>query len=366
MVKGIIIFAHMKRSVINFFDKYILIIIVISVVVALLIHFPEMISLSDIYESSSLLPGMRPEDVAFEILFTFFSLLILFLVNIRLFRYTKPGGKIRFQEVAFSFVLTWILSNLLGKFFVYLHHRYDVPAIDAMLHHYLHPLRDFIITCIVTGSSFIIHLMRQKQQMLLENQQLRTENLRNQYEALKQQLNPHMLFNSLNTLRSLVREDAEKAQDYIQELSRVLRYTLQVNESQYVSLAKELEFVYAYIFLQEMRYEDNLHFEINIDDELSLHTILPPMSVQLLIENAIKHNEISRRRPLVIRVITDEAGWLTVSNDIQPKLTGEPTTGIGLCNLNKRYNLLFRRHILITRDSGIFCVKIPLIDCNKV
>ena len=107
-----------------------------------------------------------------------------------------------------------------------------------MVHHYLHPLRDFIITCIVTGSCYMIHLLRKSQQVLVENQQLRTENLVNQYEALKNQLNPHMLFNSLNTLRSLIRETPDKAQDYLQELSRVLRYTLQENESQSVTLRR--------------------------------------------------------------------------------------------------------------------------------
>lgn len=135
-----------------------------------------------------------------------------------------------------------------------------------MVHHYLHPLRDFIITCIVTGSCYMIHLLRKSQQVLVENQQLRTENLVNQYEALKNQLNPHMLFNSLNTLRSLIRETPDKAQDYLQELSRVLRYTLQENESQSVTLREEMEFVSAYIFLLKMRYEDNLEFDIRIDE----------------------------------------------------------------------------------------------------
>ena len=92
-----------------------------------------------------------------------------------------------------------------------------------MVHHYLHPLRDFIVACLVTSSCCILHLIFKQQLVLIENEQLQAENLRNQYEVLKNQLNPHMLFNSLNTLRSLVRENQDKAQDYIQELSRVLK-----------------------------------------------------------------------------------------------------------------------------------------------
>ncbi len=296
-------------------DKYVLAVVVISVVVAFLTHFPELISLFDHSGENNLFPGMRMADVANEVFFTFISLLILFALNTFLFRFNRPAARITWGKMVLSFVLTWLMSNLLGKVFVFLHHHFDIPAIDAMVHHYLHPLRDFIITCIVTGSCYMIHLLRKSQQVLVENQQLRTENLVNQYEALKNQLNPHMLFNSLNTLRSLIRETPDKAQDYLQELSRVLRYTLQENESQSVTLREEMEFVTAYIFLLKMRYEDNLEFDIRIDEAAGARQ-LPPMSVQLLIENAVKHNEISNRHPLVIRVFT-EGNRLTVSNPVQ-------------------------------------------------
>jgi LytS/YehU family sensor histidine kinase len=267
--------------------------------------------------------------------------------------------KITWQKIVLSFVLTWILSNLLGQCFVYLHKTFDIPAIDAMVHHYLHPLRDFIMSCLVTSSCYIIYLIRRQQQVIIENEQLQAENIRNQFEVLKNQLNPHMLFNSLNTLRSLVRENQDRAQDYIQELSRVLRYTLQGNESQSVTLREEMDFVSAYIFLLKMRFEDNLQFEIDIECNLEDY-FLPPMSIQMLIENAVKHNEISNRRPLTITIVTDPEGSLSVSNPIQPKLTAATGTGIGLANLDKRYHLLFRQEIQITEDSN-FTVRIPLI-----
>ena len=326
-------------------DKYFLSTVIISLMVAVLIHFPESVSLFDRFESHSLFPGMKFMDVANEILFTFVSLLILFAINTRLFHFNQASIKITAAKILLSFILTWIL---------------DIPAIDAMVHHYLHPLRDFIMACLVTSSCCIIYLVRRQQLVLIENEQLQAENIRNQYEVLKNQLNPHMLFNSLNTLRSLVRENQDKAQDYIQELSRVLRYTLQSNESQSVSLREEMEFASAYIFLLKMRFENNLQFDIQIGKSFEDYR-LPPMAVQVLIENAVKHNEISDRKPLTIHISTDSEGYLSVSNDIQPKWTATPGTGIGLANLAKRYRLLFKQDIQITEDKE-FTVCIPLID----
>ena len=277
-----------------------------------------------------------------------------------MFHFNQASIKITAAKILLSFILTWILSNLLGQVFVFLHRTFDIPAIDAMVHHYLHPLRDFIMACLVTSSCCIIYLVRRQQLVLIENEQLHAENIRNQYEVLKNQLNPHMLFNSLNTLRSLVRENQDKAQDYIQELSRVLRYTLQSNESQSVSLREEMEFASAYIFLLKMRFENNLQFDIQIGKSFEDYR-LPPMAVQVLIENAVKHNEISDRKPLTIHISTDSEGYLSVSNDIQPKWTATPGTGIGLANLAKRYRLLFKQDIQITEDKE-FTVCIPLID----
>lgn len=340
-------------------DKYILAVVVISVVVAFLTHFPELISLFDHSGQNSLFSGMTMADVANEILFTFVSLLILFAMNTVLFGFNRPTARITWGKMILSFVLTGFASNLMGQGFVFLHHQFDIPAIDAMVHHYLHPLRDFIITCIVTGSCYMIHLIRKSQQVSVENEQLRSENLVNQFEALKNQLNPHMLFNSLNTLRSLIRETPDKAQDYLQELSRVLRYTLQGNECMSVTLREEMEFVSAYNFLLKMRYEENLEFDIRIEEEAET-LLLPPMSVQLLIENAVKHNEISNRHPLVIRVCTT-GKQLTVSNPIQRKKTASGGLQIGLANLAKRYSLLFKEEIEVREDNNTFIVTIPLI-----
>lgn len=174
-------------------NRYTLFILIVSISVATLIHFPELVSLFDVFESQTLFPGMRPADVVSEVFFTFISLVILFEVNTLLFHFNQPAVKITWQKMILSLILTWILSSLLGKCFVFFHHTFDIPAIDAMVHHYLHPLRDFIITCTVSGSCYISYLIRRQQEVVIENQQLQAENILNQYEALKNQLNPHML-----------------------------------------------------------------------------------------------------------------------------------------------------------------------------
>ncbi|WP_290540728.1 histidine kinase [Alistipes sp.] len=343
----------------SFRDKYLLSTLIISAVVAVLTHFPEVLSLSDHFEQHALFPGINPVDVLNEILFTFLSLLFLFWINARIFRFGTSLVRVTKGKITLSFLLTWAFSSLLGQLFVWLHHRFDIPAIDAMVHHYLHPLRDLIIAGIIAGSNQIIHLIHRQQCMVVENEELHTESVRHQYESLKNQLNPHMLFNSLNTLQSLIRESPPKALEYTQELSRVLRYSLQDNDQQSVTLAEEMQRSEAYMFLMKMRYEENLVFDIDIDAALSgLH--LPPMSVQLLIENAIKHNEISNRNPLTISIRSESGPSLVVRNRIQAKRQASPGPGIGLDNLAKRYRLLWQQEIQISTDEEMFCVRIPL------
>lgn len=285
--------------------------------------------------------------------------MLLFVLNIRTFRFNMGMVHIGWKQLSLSFIVTWLLSSFLGKCFVFFHHQFDIPAIDSMLHHYLHPLRDFMMASIVVGSCYLIHLSRKSRMVLLDNQKLRTENLLSQYETLKSQLNPHMLFNSLNTLYSLIRENSDKAQNYVQELSKVLRYTLQDNSSHTVSLEEEMAFVNSYIYILKMRYEDNLDFDIQYHPS-AMHRRLPPMAIQMLIENAIKHNEISNRKSLLIHIHATE-NKVTVSNRLQPKLTNDFSTQIGLDNLSKRYQLLFKQDIEVRTENYCFTVILPLV-----
>lgn len=347
-----------RTDTINY--KYILAIVLTSMAVALLVHFPELISL--FYKNDKhlqLFPEIEPMQVVVEVAFAFFSLLVLFAINTVVFHFNHSTIRITWRQLLWSFLLTLLLSKLLSTAFVELHQHLGFPAVHSVMHYYLHPFRDFIVTCVVTGGCYIIYLVFRQQQVIYENQQLKAENILSQYEVLKNQLNPHMLFNSLNTLQSLIRENPGRAQEYIHELSRVLRYTLQSNEQECVTLHDEIRFVSAYIFLLKMRYEDNLTFEIEVDKAMEGYC-LPPMAIQILIENAVKHNEISDRKPLTIRVCTDKEQYVAVTNVLQPKLTMSAGTGIGLANLAERYRLLFHKEIQVTEGES-FTVRIPLI-----
>ena len=337
----------------------------ISLLVGCLIHFPELLSLTDAWGNKQLFQHLSPVEVLVEIAYAAGSFWLLFLINLRFFRFNDPTIQMRWWTLGLSFCVTWLLSKLLGELFVFLHHEWNIPAIHSRIHLYLHPIRDLVIILIVNGTCYIYYLIRAHQAMVVQNSVLQAENSRNQYLALKNQLNPHMLFNSLNTLQSLVREQPDKAEDYIRELSRVLRYTLQENVGQTVTLREEMDFVAAYRYLMQMRYEENLRFEVAVDPTW-LDDQLPPLSVQTLVENAIKHNEISRRKPLTIAIrtvtLSDEPNvhGLLVANNLQPRRDCPAGTGVGLANLSKRYDLLFGQAIQISEADGCFQVTLPL------
>lgn len=195
-----------------------------------------------------------------------------------------------------------------------------------------------------------------KNEILLENEHLKSENLLVQLSSLKNQLNPHFLFNSLNTLSWLINEDKEKSQRYLQKLSQVLRYSLSMQEQSLVPLKEELTLVDSYIFLLQIRFGNNLQIIKNIEE---VQFKIPPLSLQLLIENAIKHNVISTASPLSIWIeLRDNV--LIVRNTHKPKPNSEGT-GIGLVNLNERFKILASREVEIEQNEKEFKVVLPLI-----
>ena len=219
-----------------------------------------------------------------------------------------------------------------------------------------------VVVVLLYGWTF--QLFYQNQEMLLENEQLKNENLKARYTMLVGQINPHFLFNSLNSLAMLVREQkTESALTYIDQLSYTFRYILQNERNTMISLASELEFLNAYKYLLEIRYADKLFFDISVAEECRT-MLLPALSIQPLIENAVKHNTISRTSPLHIS-ITAENGTLIVANPIRPKIDPEPGTGIGLSNLSSRWHLLTGQNIEITNDGTTFTVRLPLTDPHK-
>ena len=207
-----------------------------------------------------------------------------------------------------------------------------------------------------------IYQMHYKQQEIeVENERLKNENLTWQYNTLVNQVNPHFLFNSLNSLSMLVREEKkEDALVYIDQMSDTYRYIIQDGTAEMTTVENELRFLEAYKYLLEIRYAGKLHINVEVDN--ALYTCkLPPLSIQPLIENAVKHNTITSAHPMTIN-ITSEEGYIVVANTLTPKLEPESSTGIGLSNLSHRYELLTGRNIVVENNGATFTVKLPITN----
>lgn len=197
-------------------------------------------------------------------------------------------------------------------------------------------------------------------QLLFERQQ--KENIISQLESLKNQVNPHFLFNCLNTLSALIHEDTDAAEKFILKLTNVYRYVLEQKDKSLVRLSDELEFMRSFFFLQKIRFGDNIYLKESETQASILNYYIPPLALQLLLENAIKHNIISKEKPLHIEVSVDEELYLVVKNNYQKKDSSNTSPGIGLNNLKERYSLITSRMPEFTIVSDYFVAKIPLVS----
>lgn len=193
---------------------------------------------------------------------------------------------------------------------------------------------------------------------LVENEKIKRKQLLSQFEALKKQVSPHFLFNSLNALASIIPEDSTLAVKFTEHLSKVYRYVLQHQDRDLVSVEEELNFIKSYYFLNQIRFGDNLKMNINLNDE-NLHKRIPPFSLQILVENAIKHNIIAQDRPLEIDVFNKD-GRINVVNNLQKK-EHSVGTQIGLKNIRERYKLFTEELVQIVETNDNFSVSLPIL-----
>ena len=271
--------------------------------------------------------------------------------------------KNRFVELTLMFLGSLIIAGVLSIGFVFTVEAIRPgPSDPEFVYNVLRDslIRDLTLTMVVLLVVQLLRSQDNQKKIAVENETLRSQNILTRFEALKSQLDPHFLFNSLNTLQSLITLDTEKAENYLQQLSSVLRYTLQNKEV--LSLEDEIKCVYAYCEMMHVRYGENLQFEFKIDAKYNNYSVLP-LSLQSLIENAVKHNVISSKQPLVVTVATGD-DCVMVSNPIQAKTTPEESNGIGLANLSERYRLKWNKDVEITNDGNTFSVKLPLVLNN--
>jgi len=194
---------------------------------------------------------------------------------------------------------------------------------------------------------------------LIEVEHYKSLSTQAQLQNLKNQVNPHFLFNNLSVLSSLVYSDQDKAVDFINQLSKVYRYLLENRNSELTKLSEEMTFIHSYIYLLSIRFDKNINFTINVKKE-DENKLIPPLALQILIENAIKHNEISTALPLQINIIT-ENDMLIVSNTLQPRINKETSSNLGLDNIRQRYQYYSNREVEIIQENQQFIVKLPLL-----
>jgi len=199
---------------------------------------------------------------------------------------------------------------------------------------------------------------------LAELERFKKENAEYRFEMLQNQVNPHFLFNSLNTLSSLMYQDVDTAARYIRQLSHVYRYVLENRNKELVPLKNELDFIESYKYLFELRFTNRLSVDIRIDSK-DTHKLIAPMTLQLLVENSVKHNIISQKQPLAIQIYIED-GFIVVKNNHQKKTPEGFSSGMGLKNISNRYAFFGPKEIQIVETPEEYVVKVPLIEMHEV
>ena len=283
--------------------------------------------------------------------------LLMWYFNI--FMLSRQPGKARKQSISYSkllaslsfglvvmLVLAWIQQLILAHI--------NFGPVMLMVE-----VRGVLINLIFY---MFLHLLQQNyenQYVSMELEQIKSDNLGAQYEMLKQQVNPHFLFNSLNTLKAMVEDGDKEAVEFILKLSNFYRYTLESRKHDLIHVKEEMEILKAYLFLQKARFDGGFTFKSDLDEK-ALGTLVPPFTLQLLVENCIKHNIVSLEKPLPIRIYS-ENDKLIVENQIQLKTRDNNSLGVGLKNIDLRYSHLLDKHIDIVNDEKVFQIKLPLI-----
>ena len=237
----------------------------------------------------------------------------------------------------------------------------DLADISA----YLHFLKVSFAAAFLIGAVYeAVYFFENWRNTIQINEALKIQQIRTQFEVLQNQMSPHFLFNSLNTLTTLIAENHDVAIEFTQKLSDVYRYILQQKDKELVPLGEELEFVRDYMFLLQMRYPDNLNANIAVADQYR-RLYIAPLTIQMLVENAIKHNVISSTHPLNIDIYVENGRSIVVKNNLMAKKSIKKSTKTGLDNIRKRYEYLGQRKIDVITTTRNFMVAIPLIKLVK-
>ncbi len=286
------------------------------------------------------------------------------IINLLQKKYPWQHNNIRrfITELTTTSLSAAIIISIILSIFYFAFKRYNIPGAAIYTVYFTNIVIALIVNTIAVSIYEGVYIFRQWKNALLETEKLKTEKAESQYAALKSQVNPHFLFNSLNSLSSLIRVSPDKAIDFVDKFSKIYRYVLDMNDKMVVELKEELEFLQSYYFLQKIRFGNNLEIDINID-ATKINEFIPPLSLQILIENAIKHNEISSEKPLKIKIYV-ENNFLIISNNLQLKNAIESSTGIGLVNIKERYMHLTDEKVEFYMTNDNYIAKLPLLGIS--
>ncbi len=324
----------------------------------ILVKFILDVTYSLLYRNYSLF--QPPEDYFYAILLSVVALELIHQLD------TYLEKRITWEEKPYQrFFAQWSISVLIGIFIVFgirwlvkviFDNFYYVRVLDEAI---VLIMMIMVITAMILVDLWVF-LLNKWRFSLVELERFKKENAEFQFESLRSQVNPHFLFNSLNTLSSLIYENQEKAESFIRELSDVYRYILENRGKELLTLREELAVARSYIYLAQLRFDKNLIVRLDISSDYDTKKIAP-LSLQLLVENAVKHNVISKRKPLFVDIFV-EGKFLIVKNNLQKKVSKEYSSQLGLKNIQSRYAFLTEDKMEILESETEFVVKIPLIQ----
>jgi len=333
-----------------------------SIVIELIVRFAGIIIISVLSIVIDTAFAHAEVGIATSFLVSFFRTAIIWngsmlIIRFSIGRYSmfKETFKlIAFQIISLSvFVLLvelaeiFVVENFLG---IFLDRSDKTTLIIGSL------LITFMISAIYASVAFFI----QWKNNLLRTQALEKANLEARYDTLRNQINPHFLFNSLNTLLMLV-NDNPIASRYVESISEIMRYMVQSRDKDAVLLRDELKIARDYIFIQQSRFGDKLKVEFDVPENF-YHYAIPPLALQMLLENAIKHNVVSKEDPLFVKVYVQDNLFIVIENTLKAKLEKEPSTGVGLENIRNRYLHLTGKNFVVKQEDGKFIVMLPLFE----
>lgn len=336
----------------------------------------------------------RPKSRANELIIRFVGILVISVVSVLIdtaFAHRQAGLLISFLVSFFRVAIIWngsmlIIQYAIGKYsmfketfklivfqvlalsvFVLLVEFGEILVVENILKI---PLNNASKTTLITGSLLITFMISaiyasaaffiQWKENLLRTQALEKDNLEARYDTLRNQVNPHFLFNSLNTLLMLV-GDNPVASKYVESISEIMRYMLQTSNKDAVLLRDELKIARDYVFIQQSRFGDKLKVDFDVPENF-FHYAIPPLSLQMLLENAIKHNVVSKDDPLFVKVSVQQNQFIAIENTVKAKIDKEPSTGVGLENIRNRYLHLTGKPIHVKQEHGKFLVLLPLFE----